>query len=198
MNRKSVFSFIGVLVAGVASVATSAPEPDWVLDDTAEGDVTITEQDEYKIVKLRVTSEVVDSNLSFDVTLEPTAATPASWDSAAVAKTPIVLFVGQPVEVGNGGPTYYAAQPGTSGPTAFLAPKTGAREVEVRIAWKSPFERDSRVIVTTSTESSYESHEVVRTNAPKKTTTVHWKASVSADGYDDKPRGAKVDVQGAP
>jgi hypothetical protein len=201
MTRTSLFSTLGVLVAAVASVATSAPDPDWELDDSAEGEITLDPQIEETTLKLHVTSEVVGSTLSFETSLDPTP-----QRGADLAATPVVMFVARPTEVGASTPSGLTALPQSAGVEGYdqvtssaVTAKEGARELDVRFVWTSPSDYDRTEYRTTplSGSSGYVTEPVVRPLAPRQKTTIKWRAKIHADGYDDRPRGAKVDIAAA-
>lgn len=202
MTRKSLLSTLGVLVAAVASVATSAPEPDWNLDDATEGDITLSPDQDEVTVKLRATAEVVEAGLGFDVRLDPE---PARSSSTDLSDTPIVLFVADPLETGKASySTSLTAIPSVRtdsgfdlGSRASLPPAEGSREVTVRIAWKSPNLADRYVSKCSGDSNNCQLVSVTRPLATPQTTKIHWRASIHAEGYDAEPRGAKVAVEAA-
>lgn len=200
MTRTSLFSTLGVLIAAVASVATSEPDPDWELDDSAEGEITLAPQSEETTLKLHVTSEVVDSTLSFETSLEPSP--PRGTDLAA---TPVVLFVGRPLEVGATPPSGLTPLPQSTGVDGYdqaissgVSPKEGAREFDVRFVWtSSDYDRTAYRTTPLSGSSGDVTEAILRPLAPRQKTTIKWRAKIHADGYDDRPRGAKVDIAAA-
>lgn len=203
MTRKALFSTLGVLVAAVASVATSAPEPDWDLDDSVEGDLTLAPDQEEATVKLLATAEVVDANLSFDVRLDPVPA--RGTTTADLGDTPIVLFVSPANESGTTvSPSQYLSpipsDPSDAnywaGSNAAVGPKEGAREFTVRISWKSPNPSDYMTSKCSRASGSEQCDfiSVTRPHTERQPTKIHWRAKIHSDGYDDQPRGSKVDL----
>lgn len=183
MTHKTLFSSLGVLVAAFASVATSQPPPDdWELDDSTLGDVTLSPEEEEVTVKFRVVSEVVDSQLDFNVRLDPQPAR-----EPELADTPIAFFVGVPEE-GGGASSVLVPIPNEvrpSGPSqndrvssTVVPAGRGAREFIVRIAWSSPDE----------------AHQA-RPMAARAPMKIHWDAAIHADGDDGRPDGAKLDLE---
>lgn len=194
---------MGLFFAAAASVATSAPEPDWTLEDTASGEITIAPDVEGTSFKLRVTSEVVQSRLDMAYELDPEPKRGVNQ-----VETPIVLFVSSPLEIGSSAPTSLEALPtGYADPNGFeragsatVPPQTGARELEVRVRWKSPNSADYIGGGTYANTSSSGSVSLTspREVAERRPTKLRWHATISAEGYDDRPRGAKVDVDDVP
>lgn len=57
MTRRALVSFLGVLAAGAASLAASEPPPDWTLEDSAEGEITLAPEAEETV---RMTMDATD------------------------------------------------------------------------------------------------------------------------------------------
>ena len=196
-----IASSLGLLLAAASSVATSQPEPDWLLNDSAEGDITLSPDVEEVVVKLRVTSAVVDSNLSFMVKPDP-----APLMKSELTQTPILFFVGSATESGAKEADLHAPVPQSPNEQGFdglinttVGAKEGEREFTVRISWNTPNPSDRQASDTKSTGNG-SSITVTdrRESAPRQLTKIHWRATMYADGYDDRPRGAKVDVEPSP
>lgn len=196
MTRKALVSFLGVLAAGAASLATSQPPPDWTLEDSAEGEITLAPETEETVLELRAASEVVSSSLSLDVALDPAPARNSDGE------TPVAVLVGTPTEGDE--PSSLEAVPTTFevDDKGFetrvvqktLEPKTGSRELRVRIVWPSAGAGDAST--STGVDRSY--YGSSRPVAPRRLTKIKWRAKIYAEGYDDRPAGAKVDIQAAP
>lgn len=202
MNNLSArwLSYVGILTAAVASMATSPPSPDWALEDSAEGEVALEPDQEATTFRVRASAAAVDGSLSVSVALDPAPTLPADRTS-----TPIVLFVSAPVEENTEAGTMRltaipSLQPDSQGfdvaGGTTLTSNAGDKIYEVRIAWDSP-NREDRIA------SKYDP--VTRSNipierplAPRRTTKVRWKATATSSGYDDMPSGAAVHVEVAP
>jgi hypothetical protein len=202
MTRRSLLSFLGGLVAAAASMATSAPNPDWTLEDTADGVVTLNPDQKEVVIKLRVTSEVVPSNLGFDVSVDPAPAR-----GPTLADTPIAFFVSTPYDTAGFPATRFAPVPSAtelppdgydSATGVSVDAKQGARDYEVHLTWTSPNKSDLEATQVTSSSSSSIEVPVYRTVAPPRAMTIKWRARLGASGYDDQPAGAKVVVDPSP
>lgn len=187
IRRSSLLSALGVLAAAIASVATSAPPPDWNLDERASGELVLAPETEEEIVRLDVVAEVVPASITVRVQLDPDPMTAKPGES--LSGVPVALVVGEPTEVGSPDPSYLGPIPNGwpiedgfhRGSYANVPAKEGVRRYQFRIRWESLDDGGSD-----------------RPYAERRATKIRWRAEIHSDGYDDRPAGAKVDIDPAP
>jgi hypothetical protein len=116
-----------------------------------------------------------------------------------------VVFVAPPSEVGAPPPSGLTPLPQSTGVEGYdqaiwsgVNAKEVARELDVRFVWtSSDFDRTAYRTTPLSGSSGDVTEPIVRPLAPRQKTTIKWRAKIHADGYDDRPRGAKVDIAAA-
>ncbi|HSO31587.1 MAG TPA: hypothetical protein VLT33_03695 [Labilithrix sp.] len=201
MQRSTLsgFSYLCLFAAAAASLATSQPAPDWVIEDTATGEVTLTPDIDETFVHLRVSSHVVSSHLSMEVALDPPPPRPISGHDST---NPILLFVGPPTVVTPGAPaatTPLAALPaGRAGADGFETtpsaeiPIDTDEALDIRITWKPSSKQDRLGSDVYTQGSSTVSAPVERPLAPRQLVKIRWKARLHIEGYGDRPAGVVV------
>jgi hypothetical protein len=198
MDRPSLsrFSYVCLFAAAAASLATSQPPPDWVIEDTATGEVTLSPDAEETFIHLKVASVGIASELSMEVALDPPPVSPK--DSGDLSSTPILLFVGVPTVVTAGAPiptTRLVALPKAAAPDGFeqapsaQIPVDADQAIDIRITWKST--REERMVTkTTGDRNVTVSGPVERPVSPRRLVKIRWRARLHVDGYDDRPAGS--------
>lgn len=184
-------SFACLLLAAAASIATSAPPPDWERDAVAEGDLTLNPEDEAATVDLRASAIAVEAGVTLTVTLDPTPEIRKPTEDS-----PIALFASVTPATRSGDTTRAlppATQPDpnwTDYHVAGVPIANGAADVpiQLRLTWTAP-------LASSPTVNTGSNAEPRRELAPRKTTHIHWKARIHADGYDDVPAGADVKIR---
>lgn len=191
----------GTHAAAAASVATSQPAPDWTIEDTATGELTLSPDVDETFVHLHVSSQRVASQLSMEVALDPPPTAPRTINEAA--DTPILLFVGVPTVVTPGValpatrlealPKSFGRQPDGFEQTPGAAiPLDGDEKLDIRVTWKSTLE-DRLQSTTEQRDGTTVTSSVERPVALRREVKIRWRARVHVEGDGDRPAGT-VDV----
>ena len=200
MNRPSLACYASIFAAAIASLATGAPPPDWTLDDESSGDLVLEPGTEEATFRMRVKAVATSASLAIEVDLDPPPARPKE-----LADTPIALFLGYPTDVTTSTPDAgapasggYRAVPYASSPRISVDASLDVRVYEVRVRWESPDEGDRSASRLVREGESSRTETVLRPLAPRRRTNIRWRAKLHAEGYDDRPAGALIDVEPSP
>jgi hypothetical protein len=204
-------SAFGIVAAAVASIATSQEpvEPDWVLDESASGEIRIEPTDDTRSFRFRASSRGTRAAVQrLALKLDPEADRTLPDEHK-----PIVFFVTQPrpttpsaaAEAG-ASPEHLRAVPlikaDAEGFESVLSSSLALPDddsgvvFEVTVAWVSPNEHDSKAFVWD--ENARANKPVERPRAPRRGTTIRWRAGVHADGMGAPPPGARISIAAVP
>ncbi len=185
-SRPRAFSYFCIVAAAAASLATSKPPPDWVIEDTASGEVALTPDQEETVIHLHVSSRMISSSLEMNVALDPVP--PIGSDILLVGAPTVVTagVVSAPTTSWITLPSQYSLR--SDGFEQTLGAQIGVDEdklLDIPIKWN------------VSSEASVVEADGALDRAPRRSLTIRWRAKLSTEGYDDRPAGS-VSVEPAP